>query len=250
MRPRGPLSPRVYWTRRVLVIALLVVVALLVWWAMPGGGSGASANPEPGGTSPAVNHPASTPSTGSGAGTGQGSGQHTPKTPPRTSHTPGGTTTSGPTHTTTPATPPTTTTPTVPLTSPTGACDPTTVRLALSVDSIPTGYGTTVKIAMSTSDGSTCSLGLRPSLLVAKITSGIATVWQSGNCPDALPAKNVVVRPEPGVVYSFRWNGRVSPYGCTADRVADPGTYWAHAALVGGQPRQASFVVTEPNNPA
>lgn len=115
---------------------------------------------------------------------------------------------------------------------------------------MPTGHGTTVKLTMSTSDESTCSLGLRPNLLVAEITSGIASVWQSGTCPDALPAKNVVVRPEPAIVYSFRWNGHVSPYGCTADRVADPGVYWAHAALIGGTPRKASFEVTEPNNPA
>ena len=63
MRPRGPLPPRIYWTRRLLIIGIAVVVSALLWWLMAGGRSGqASADQQPG-------HP---------------TGQQTPKVPPTT----------------------------------------------------------------------------------------------------------------------------------------------------------------------
>lgn len=98
---------------------------------------------------------------------------------------------------------------------------------------------------MSTADGSTCSLGITPSLLETRIVSVPVVVWQSSSCPDALPAKNVVVRPRPAVVYSYEWDGQVNPDSCSAtNRLARPGGYWAEAALIGGEPQRAYFAVT------
>jgi hypothetical protein len=107
------------------------------------------------------------------------------------------------------------------------------------------GKGTTVGLRMATPDGSTCSLGVTPSLLETKITSGGVVVWHSTSCPDALPARNVVVRPKPRVVYSYTWDGQVNPDSCSAsDVIAQPGGYWAEAALIGGEPTKAYFEVT------
>jgi hypothetical protein len=104
---------------------------------------------------------------------------------------------------------------------------------------------------MSTPDGSTCSLGVSPNVLDTRITSGQTTIWQSQSCPDALPAKNVVVGPKPRRVYSFRWDGQFNPSSCSATNVeAKPGAYWAEAALVGGEPRKSYFEITSPSNPA
>src|SRR4051794_21555247 len=51
MRPKGPLPPQVYWTRRLLLLGILALVVALLWWVLPGfGDSGrASANPGAGG---------------------------------------------------------------------------------------------------------------------------------------------------------------------------------------------------------
>jgi hypothetical protein len=98
---------------------------------------------------------------------------------------------------------------------------------------------------MSTTDGSTCSLGITPKVLELRITSGPATIWQSTSCPDGLAAKSVVVRPTPMTVYSYDWDGRLSPDACSAGGpVAQPGGYWAEAALIGGEPQKAYFEVT------
>jgi len=125
------------------------------------------------------------------------------------------------------------------------------VTLAVAVDSAPEGHGTTVGLRLSTPDGSTCSLGITPSLLETRITSGDVIVWQSRSCPDGLPAKNVVVRPKPAVVYSFGWDGQINPDSCSSsNRVAQPGGYWAEAALIGGEPHKTYFEVTAPSTPA
>jgi len=119
------------------------------------------------------------------------------------------------------------------------------VTLAVVVDSAPEGDGTTVGLRMSTEDGTSCTLGISPSLLETRITSGDVIVWQSGSCPDALPAKNVVVRPKPALVYSYGWDGQINPDSCSdTNRVAAPGWYWAEAALIGGEPTKTQFQVT------
>lgn len=243
MRPTGPLPPRVYWTRRVLLVAVVMVVVALVCWVAPGvGGSGdASANPGTGQRSPSGNPSASrgpvigsqTPSQTALTHTLATTHTKPPQTPHHASPARGGQ--GSPSHGLAQRHRPV----------PTGPCDPSQVVLAVVVDSAPEGDGTTVGLKMSMPDGSTCSLGITPRLLETRITSGGVLVWQSRSCPDGLAAKNVVVRPRPTLVYSFDWDGRVTPDSCTSsDQVAAPGGYWAEAALIAGEPQKAYFEVT------
>ncbi len=215
IHPRGPLSPRVYWTRRLLLVVVVMVLAALVWWVMPGVGGSGSAAAGPAGGAPVGHQPSSTTPT-----TTQTTGGDTPGKQPAVTHHPTPHHASG---TTQPTQDDPTKGPSGPkhraLPPPTGPCDPTKVTLAVVVDNAPEGQGTTVGLRMSTQDGSSCSLGITPSLLETRITSGIATVWQSGSCPDALPAKNVVVRPKPAVVYSYAWDGQLNPDSCSATNV-------------------------------
>jgi hypothetical protein len=89
-----------------------------------------------------------------------------------------------------------------------------------------------------------CTLPITPDLLVARITSGPDVVWSSTDCPDAVLARQVVVRHDPATVYDLRWNGRRStPHCAGTGQVAPPGGYWVEAALVGGQPHKAYFDV-------
>jgi hypothetical protein len=217
-----------------------MVAGALVWWMLPGVGGSGNASANPGGGSP-VHHqsPASsTPSTAVDRAGQQPAVTHHP-TLLHASRTP----TSHPT-----APHPTATHPTASHRDqppPSGPCDPTKVSLAVVAHDTHLGAGTTVGLRMSTPDGSTCTLGITPSLLETRITSGDVVVWQSSSCPDALPAKNVVVRPKPVVVYSYTWDGQFNPDSCSAtNRVASPGYYWAEAALIGGEPHQTQFHVS------
>ncbi len=110
----------------------------------------------------------------------------------------------------------------------------------------------TVRYTMSTTDGSTCSLGVTPALMETKITSlsraGESVVWQSSSCPDEVPAKNVVVRPQPVMLYAFHWDGDITDGTCRGTgSTAAPGTYRVVAALIGGEPHGSDFFVTEPD---
>lgn len=239
MRPKGPLPRRVYWIRRALLIVVAAAVLAFGWWLVPGIGNPADTS--------ADLSPKPAPPTGSAttAGpldrsqqparhSGPGSPAATPSTrQPQPSHPP------KPTRTAQPSPAPS---------RPTGPCAPSLVRLSLAADSAPPGAGTKVRLTMSTTDGSTCTLGITPALLETRIESGDVTVWQSTTCPDGLGAKNVVVRPQPAVLYSFGWHGYQNRNGCQGTgTVASPGRYLAVAALIGGEPASASFYVTEPD---
>lgn len=246
MRPRGPLPPRVYWTRRLLLVAAVMVVAALVWWVAPGLGGPRDASADPGSAPPS--NGAGGPSRSS-SGTGSTTSSQPPSTPATTTRPlPRNTV---PTHTGPTKSGPTKGGPSAPGDGaarhrplPTGPCDPSALVLAVVVENAVEGEGTTVGLRMSTPDGSTCSLGVTPRLLETRITSGDVLVWQSRSCPDGLAAKNVVVRPRPLLVYSFDWDGRVTPDSCTSsDQVAAPGGYWAEAALIGGEPQKTYFEV-------
>ena len=118
----------------------------------------------------------------------------------------------------------------------------------MDVGDAQAGAGNTVRLKMASADGSTCSLGITPSRLEIEITSGTATVWQSSSCPDGLAAKNVVVRPQPAVVYSLTWDGRITSDACsTKGKIAAPGGYWVEAALIGGAPHKSYFAITAPH---
>jgi hypothetical protein len=231
-----------------------MVAGALVWWMLPGVGGSGNASANPGGGSP-VHHqsPASstsstateTRSTAGGQAGQQPAVTHHPvlqhasrppaQRPAATQHPIASHPTAQHRAASRRAQPP-----------PTGPCDPTKVSLAVVAHDTHQGAGTTVGLRMSTSDGSTCTLGITPNLLETRITSGDVVVWQSSSCPDALPAKNVVVRPKPAVVYSYTWDGQFNPDSCSAtNRIASAGYYWAEAALIGGEPHQTQFQVTK-----
>lgn len=87
-----------------------------------------------------------------------------------------------------------------------------------------------------------CTLRITPDSLEGRVTSGSDVVWSSTDCPDALLARQVVVRSDPASVYSLNWDGRRSTGRCAPPgKVASAGGYWFEAALVGGEPKKAYF---------
>lgn len=116
-------------------------------------------------------------------------------------------------------------------------------------DSVQGHHNTATLVLTIPAGVDACTLPITPDSLVARITSGADVVWSSADCPDALLAKQVVVRSDPATVYSVDWNARRSTPNCaTEGQVAPPGGYWVEAALVGGEPHKAYFDITPPRS--
>ncbi len=237
MRPSGPLPPRVYWARRLVLLAIVLMVTVLVWWLVSAPGD-ANETAAPGASTTRTPPSSSSPTTGVRP-------QRDPviKHPRRTRHspTPGATSTA-------PAAPPSKT-PTkkprptkTPLADPTGPCTPTGVDMSIDVSDAKAGDSNTATFELTSLDTVACTLAITPSTLVVKVTSGSDTVWSSDDCPDALLAKQIVVRADPASQYEFSWGGERSSDGCQpVDSAVSPGGYWIQAALIGGEPHKAYF---------
>jgi hypothetical protein len=233
MRPSGPLPSRVYWVRRLLVFAVVLLVIVVAWRLLSSSGAAAQSS-------------ASKPDASlSGVGGSATSSAVSPATTPRTSSPPAihhkpshhvarhrhGSSSGQPAKSTAPA--------------PTGTCDPNDVGIAVSATDANVGQGTVATLTLTTLDGAVCILQITPSSMVLRITSGDAVVWTSDDCPNLLPARQIVVRPDPAAHYRWRWDGRRSVQGCvSAGTVATPGHYSLEAALVGADIYKGTFDIS------
>jgi hypothetical protein len=244
IRPAGPLPQRVYWVRRLLVLAIVLVAVALSWSAVGHVLGGAESPAQSAGIS-GDGQPPTPPDDGSGTGVGSGTGQgandqtgsqNPAKNGPdkngpdkndkndkngKGSHAGGGK----------PA-----------LSPPTGDCAPADVGLRLVVDDSRSGAGNPITLKFTSLATAACTLAITPDSLVLRITSGSDVIWTSDDCPDDLLAKELVVRERPATAYTFAWNGYRSTESCNAPgSVASAGGYWAEAALVGADAHRGYF---------
>ena len=223
MRPAGPLPARVYWVRRTLLVVMLLVVLSVLWSAVGRlvGGDGASGAAA--GGSPAAGDGGS-----GGTGTATASDQrHGPKNDHPGSHKKH----HKPKHRQRAA--------------PSGPCSPTQVDIAVVVHDVTAGHANPVALKLRSVGTPACTLAITADTLALRITSGPDVVWTSDECPNAVLARELTVRAHEPVVYTFDWDGRRSTETCAqAGRVAEPGGYWAEAALIGADVHRAYFDVT------
>jgi hypothetical protein len=219
MRPAGPLPTRVYWVRRALLVVVLLTVLSVLWWAVGrvlGGESEAQASPASSqGSGGGADAPAP-----SGGGEKQDDGEkprkHDKKKPKRRAPV-----------------------------APTGDCAPTDVDIEVGVRDVAAGHTAPVSLKLTSVGTPACTLAITPDTLALRITSGSDVVWTSDECPNAVLARELVVRAHKPTVYTFDWNGRRSTQSCASPgSVADPGGYWAEAALIGADVHRAYFDVT------
>jgi hypothetical protein len=226
MRPAGPLPARVYWVRRLLLAVILVVALSLVWWAVGrvfGGGSGPDSAASAGGQSP-VNGGGPAAAVGDASNHQQTGGDTKPpgkhRDPKKKSkhHR---------------------------LAAPSGPCGPTQVDVEVGVHDIAAGRSEPVTLTLKSVGVAACTLAITPDTLALRITSGSDVVWSSDECPNDVLARELVVRAQKPVVYTFTWNGHRSTETCASPgKVAQPGGYWAEAALIGADAHRAYFDVT------
>jgi hypothetical protein len=222
MRPAGPLPARVYWVRRTLLVVVLLVVLSVLWWAV-GRVVGGDASGATSGGSPAAGDGGSG-GTGTAAASGQDRqpkndhhGKHNKPHKPK-HHQPA---------------------------APSGPCSPTQVDIAVVVHDVNAGHANPVALKLTSVGTPACTLAITADTLALRITSGPDVVWSSDECPNAVLAREVTVRAHKPVVYTFDWDGRRSTETCAqAGKVADPGGYWAEAALIGADVHRAYFDVT------
>ncbi|MGH3508199.1 MAG: hypothetical protein ACRDO2_13445 [Nocardioidaceae bacterium] len=261
LQPRGPLPARVYWTRRLLALAVLVGVLGVIGMAVASGGDGGDAD----GADAAV----ATPDASTGTPTAREDGTDDPTTPPPRARDTGPGSKAGEARagdrsdkpesgngregnapeenaredrgkpTVTPTAAPT------PLPEPTGACDPAEVVLDISVEDSAKGEPNPVTLSFTSMTTPACTIGLTAETLEIQVTSGSDIVWSSTDCPARLAARQVIARLDPPATYTFTWPGRRSTQSCGGPgEVPDSGGYYVHAGLIGGEPVQAYFDVT------
>ena len=92
-----------------------------------------------------------------------------------------------------------------------------------------------------------CTWQLSSETMRLNIVSGHDQIWLSNQCPDAIPAQDVVVRLASVTQVPVQWNARRSDEECS-DRTAWalPGFYHVRAGVLGGEPTDVQFELVAP----
>lgn len=208
-RPRGPLPSRVYWTRRVLVLAVLFALVFGIARLLGGSAGGddtPSARPvgaDASGTpdAPLVDDAASASPGGSKDDEGRDKARKKKPTP---------------------------------LPEPDGPCDDSDVLVTPKVVEAHAGSTTEIVLKLTTRKAAACTWEVSPDSVVLKLTSGIDPIWSSQECPQAIPTEAVVPRRKKADKVTVTWNGKRSDSECSAATDwAFPGWYHAEAVARG-----------------
>ncbi len=248
-RPTGPLPARVYWARRLLVLAVALALVFGVAHLLGrngGSGGGPSAQPVVADQSP----------TGPSSGTAS-----SPATSPTATGASPSVPASGSPSVSTGAQPgvavPSTTTgpggggSATPLAQPAGPCASSDVVAVPSVTGPAVAARPVVlTLTLTTRTSPACSWEVSPSSLVVKITSGPDRIWSTQDCRNAVQKQVVVVRKDVPTTVSVVWNGQRSDADCTRSTSwAGPGYYHAVAAAFGADPMDVQFRLARPVRP-
>jgi hypothetical protein len=219
-RPSGPLPARVYWVRRLALLAVVLLVGWLMIRWVDGGGSGA-APPEDESPAAATQTEDATESTD----------DQTSKKRDRT---------------------PRIRTVAESFERPREACDLTKVVVSPSVaEPAYAGEPSRLTLRISSSSSQACSLAIDTEHLLVSITSGHDDVWDSTRCEDEIPARELALQPRWSALVELTWSGLYSGRHCASDSTAaEPGSYTVEAAVLEGEPTEAEFELVErPESP-
>lgn len=226
-QPRGRLPARVYWFRRVLVLATVLALVFAVARLIAGGGG--EEPPAADSAAPAaVKTPASSPSAEPTQPTMFGP---VPVAPP--------TTTGVPSPTGTP----------VVLAEPTGPCTVDEVTVTPAVAEPVAGAPIEITLRL-TGIRPACTFVVSPSSVVVKVTSGKDRIWSTQDCRKAIPRTTVTVRSNKPTEVPVTWSGRRSDAACSrATSWAMPGYYHVAASAIGSEPSDVQVRLSAPARP-
>ena len=188
MRPVGPLSPGVYWFRRLLIVVVALLVVALVWWLFfKGDDAQLAASPNPTSSTPvATVSPTETP---------------TKTREPRNTQ---------------PAQPD------APL------CRERAIEVTVATDEeqYPADVQPTFTLAVENISDRACSRDVGQSALELRVTSGGTLVWSSDHCSPGGEPREQDLEPGDRFVQSVQWARATSEEGCPSPAdSAEPGQY-------------------------
>ena len=219
---RGPLPARVYWTRRILVIAVALglVVALVQLVSLAVGGT-----PEPPdeavqvvaepGVSEAPDVDATDPADEESPGDKQKKRKRKRDRGPV-------------------------------LAEPEGECTDRDIAVTPTAKETVGGSPVTFVLELRTILTPACTWEVSPQTLTVKITSGEDDIWFSTQCPRAIPREDVVIRNNVSTEVEVTWSAKRSDADCELTTWAMPGWYFIEAAALAGEPSDLQFELTAP----
>jgi hypothetical protein len=138
--------------------------------------------------------------------------------------------------------------PTTAVAMPSGHCTASDVAITPSVPHPVGGRDVSVVLDISSLTTPACTWTLSPGTLAMKITSGSDLIWTTAQCSRSLPTHDLVLRQASPTQVKLTWNARRSEPGCPVQTEwARPGTYHLEIAALGGQPQEATFLLTAPS---
>ncbi|MCF6377808.1 hypothetical protein L2K70_09340 [Nocardioides KLBMP 9356] len=230
MRPRGPLPARVYWIRRLVVLAVPVLLVVVLARVLGGSSDGKDA----GGTAtqagakvetsaaptsgPTADEDAVTQGKGKGKKGRKNREQETPAPPPE---------------------------PVLP--EPTGPCADSDIVATPAITSAPGGSDIAITINLRTTFAEACTWQASPETLTVTITSGDDYIWSTRECPVGIPPQDVVIRQATDAPVVVTWSAKRSDETCSNRTAwAQPGFYHVEAAALGGDGTDVQFELVPP----
>lgn len=214
---RGPLPSRVYWRRRVLLVALAVLLVFVLARLLNAGSDATSA---PDAATPVAGVPTSTVTPSATATTRQRAEGRQAKKKERSEPV---------------------------LAAPTGACADADIAVTPTVPKAVAGRDVFLVLELRTIQAEACTWQVWPETLTLKITSGNDDIWASRQCPRAVPTRSVVVRRAVSTSIGVTWDARRSDEGCSRlTQWALPGYYNVTAAALAGEPADVQFELETP----
>ena len=230
VRPRGPLPPRVYWTRRLLVLGvpLLLVVVL----ARVLGGSSGGEDPDKATQAGAT----TTPSAASGPVAGPAAPDAAEARRARREARKAREAAQQP--------------PEPVLAEPSGPCEDADVVATPALTQAVGGSDIPITLNLRTVTTEACTWQASAETLTVTITSGDDHIWSSRECPASIPVQDVVVRQAVDTPVVVTWHARRSDEECSRlTEWAELGWYHVQAAALGGEATDVQFELIAPSAP-
>jgi hypothetical protein len=233
VRPSGPLPPRVYWVRRLLLLAVVLGLLWVVVAVIGGGDDPARGDPQAADASTDATEELTDEATAQTAAEtrrekrqarrDREAEQRELQRVQDVSQS---------------------------LEAATAPCDLTLVQAVPQVtEPAYAGSEVMMRIGLRTGQATACSLAVSPDrLLVAVHSMEDVPVWSSTECPDSVPTREVVLRPHWTATLDLLWSGTRSARRCSADEgFALPGEYVLQVAAITGEPASFEFTLAEPD---
>lgn len=127
-------------------------------------------------------------------------------------------------------------------------CAPDSVQIQPSVaGAAEAGQQVLLGLTIRTTAAEACLLKVTPErvLVQVSVADRPTTIWDTAQCPGSVPTRTVALRPGWQTTLDLPWSGRLGDRGCTGlTDAAKPGTYAVQAAVVGGEPGRSVFVLS------